>query len=235
MYLLTWNDFSKNGLELILFLVANKCLLPDRYHILLGKGDSKKREMVRTWLFRQCESMLGKDTGTQLLNALLKLLDKLPKCALIDEAVYAVPGVEYVGDVSDNLRNVLASCDPPGVAVPKKEKRKKQRKAKRAASAIPPVPSTSGIPGSEVSDIGQGFRPAGDQQLSSHIIFTTTEPMARKPVHVRMPEDGAIVVLGREKSMPTVAQTAAQRQLVMLVEADKIRPIYLLSGVSKDA
>ena len=49
-----------------------------------------------------------------------------------------------------------------------------------------------------------------------------------------MPEDGAIVVLGREKSMPTVAQTAAQRQLVMLVEAEKIRPIYLLSGVSKD-
>ena len=219
--MITWNDFAKNGLEMLLLLLSNKRLLPDRYHLLLGKGDSKKREMARTCLSLQCESLLGKDTGIQLMNTLMKTMEKLSKCALIDDLVYVVPGVEYSGDVAENLRAILTLGEAPA-AVPKKKAKKKKSKRRESSNSI--QRSTSGLV-SEISSLASGV----SDQNNSYVVYTTTEPANRRIVYVRTPDEATVVALGQDKTIPTMVQNS-HHQLVVLVEAEKIRPIYLHTG-----
>lgn len=108
VYMINWTDFSRNGLELLFFWMANKILMPDKYHICLsiGREDKKKEELLRQWLYKQCENLIGKEF-TQFWNALCQLMDCLQRSAVIDGSVFVVPGVEYQGDLQQNLNSIL--------------------------------------------------------------------------------------------------------------------------------
>lgn len=228
--MLTLGDFAKNGLELLLFLVANKCLLADKYFPILGKLDAKKREQLRTHLSKQCDAVLGKEEASKLLTGLLRLAEKLPKVALIDEAVYVVAGVE-TGDAEGSLRTVLANYETPGVGKGGGKKRR-GRKGKGKVSSPAAVSAVSVVGPSELSVApGMASSGPGPNSTGCFVLYTTAETVSRKLLYVRMPDEPAAapVVLGKDKAMPAnVAK--AERLMVILVESDKIRPIYLLPG-----
>lgn len=205
VYMLTWNDFTKNGLELILLLVAKKILLPDKYYLILAKVEGKKMSRSCFDLTRQYETGLSKEAGDKLVDTLLKLMDKLPKCALIDETVCLLPGVDK-DNQKDYLDSALANFELSSAVACRKEKRGK--KGKKAKSEVIPVASESEV----------------TSKLSFIIFTSNAESSTKKLVSVHTPED-QIYPIGKDKSG---SKEGIYKHLVILVEAEKIRPLYLV-------
>lgn len=189
VYMLNYSEFSQRGFETILLMVACKALLPQKFYLLVGKNDTKKREAVQSWLLCQCECYLGggewKGKAVKMVESIMSLLEAMPKMALIDEAVFVVPGVNHVGSVNDNLRQMLTFGDADAEVTiggasspstveqssvtagtsPAKNKRRKKKKKKarpsfRAATirkGSAPSPTLSAVSSVVASEVGNSL------------------------------------------------------------------------------
>ncbi|KAI2803554.1 hypothetical protein BLOT_007685 [Blomia tropicalis] len=90
---------------------------PLRYIYLLSNDDN----------IQQCESLLGKESGSQLSTELNNLLNRLPRIALVDEIVHVVPCVPHSSDLKTKLASVMENND-------KTKKEKNKAKSKVAVS-----------------------------------------------------------------------------------------------------
>lgn len=275
VYMLNWSELSHRGFESILLLVACKALLPQKFYLLVGKNDPKKRDVVQSVLLRQCESYLGgewKEKAVKMVESLMNLLEAMPKMALIDEAVFVVPGVNHVGNAYENLREMLPFGDGDAEAdvviggansasrieqssitagtFPAKNKRKKKKKKKKARpsfqsvrketlkgkSANTPSSTPSSVSWTVASEVtvspsGTGGAHNVPTADTCHVLYTTNATTEPKLVFVSTPGDRTgegTVALGLEKCMPPVVK-GMDRFLVVLVEDNKIRPLYLLA------
>ncbi|KAJ6223285.1 hypothetical protein RDWZM_001830 [Blomia tropicalis] len=202
IFMINWNDFARFGIELIMYYAANKTLLPDKYYLLLGKCDAKKWDMIKGWITKQCEILCPKDGVVPLVTAIIKLLERTPFAGIIDGVVTVLPGVDYVGNIMENLDKLhLELVDH----IPRKGKDNKEKLASTISSK------------SMIVDTGKPL---------VHSIFTSNEQLPKKVIHLRTPDE-IMVQLGK---LSTIHGNNIPN-VIVLVDNEKIRPLYIVDDI----
>lgn len=96
LYVLNFSDLKQNGLELVLLWMANKVLLPNKYFLIINLPSSGKDtdNLVQTILQKQLDAYsLDSKTSKSLLDSLSKVINMLPKNAIIDGCVSVLANV----------------------------------------------------------------------------------------------------------------------------------------------
>ena len=142
------------------------------------------------------------------------MIDKLPKCAIIDESVCILPGFECENEnlLKENLNIVLANYE---AMLPSPRKR---RKPKRGDNIDKKETGTA----SSVND------PADVIAKLDYTILTNDENSNKKLVFVHI-FDNQLFPIG--KNIEILSNES--KYLVVLVEVKKIRPLYLVSKNKK--
>lgn len=79
-------DRGEHSVECILYLLAMKTLLPERFH--LTRGNHEIRYIQQQFTFaRECQDKFGVTTGNNIWEALNQVFDCMPLCSVIDDAV----------------------------------------------------------------------------------------------------------------------------------------------------
>jgi diadenosine tetraphosphatase ApaH/serine/threonine PP2A family protein phosphatase len=91
LFLGDYVDRGEHGLECILYLLSNKLLAPERYWLL--RGNHELRTVQQQFTFhRECQDKFGIKSGLQIWEALNKVFDLLPICAIIDDSIFCSHG-----------------------------------------------------------------------------------------------------------------------------------------------
>lgn len=197
IYLMNWGDIQRCGLFFLIHWITLKVLMPTKYHIVMGKYDTKSKKETESWLSTKCENFLGKEQGSELCYLLLAILQNVPKMVVIDDSVSVVCGVESNDDLYTNLDCILST----------KIKAKQSNPNVRRSSLL-------NFPSKSVS--GKNYK---------WTVFCTNEQVEKKLVYLKSPETtgkAGLIPLGESKNK----DKAKQKSLVLL-ELDKIRIIYI--------
>ena len=84
-------DRGKWGLECALYLMCLKLLAPNK--IVLLRGNHEVRELQKTYTYKkECIKKYGESLGNEVFETTNKVFDKLPFCAVIDDAIFCAHG-----------------------------------------------------------------------------------------------------------------------------------------------
>lgn len=84
-------DRGEYGLECILYLFSCKLLSPEKFWLLRGNHELRSIQAVFTFQ-RECLDKFGKNLGSTIWDAINRVFDVMPICAVIDESIFCAHG-----------------------------------------------------------------------------------------------------------------------------------------------
>ncbi|RWS27556.1 Calcineurin-like protein phosphoesterase [Leptotrombidium deliense] len=84
-------DRGDFGIETVCYLLSLKILAPDKFFFCRGNHEIRSIQKVFTF-YKECTVKYGTRVGPQIFEAINRVFDRMPICAIIDEKIYCAHG-----------------------------------------------------------------------------------------------------------------------------------------------